>query len=398
VFQIHAGVVDLKFPHHTNEIAQAEAYHPHRIAVDGEWIPHWIHTGHLHIAGMKMSKSLKNFITIRQLFDQEAVDSALSSPADDFRLWCLGLSGSYRGPATYSKDRIDEARVTREKLVKFLLEGEDWLVKSGDSAVKRWGDEEYALFDSTMTASANCHAALMGCQELKYFDMDGSSYIQNLVELAELGRSYLTRVNPGEGPTESLHTALNLLRTKLSLVGFSDATVKAGRADEENVRSNIRGGEQALAQELVQLRSAIRKNALEDIRNDAATPSTREILRLCDQARDVILPSIGLELNDDKIDDGDKDASRWQFCLPRQTQDSPPKEKRKSKENSSPVLSRNVAFEDLFRVGPYEGMFSLFDINGIPTHNSDGSEVSKRERKKLMKKRDNYQKRQETKV
>jgi cysteinyl-tRNA synthetase len=250
-----------------------------------------------------------------------------------------------------------------------------------------------------MTASANCHAALMGCQELKYFDMDGSSYIQNLVELAELGRSYLTRVKPGKGPTESLYTALNLLRAQLSLVGFSNATVKAGLADEENVRSNIRGGERALAQELVQLRSAIRKNALQDIRTGAATESTQEILRLCDQAWDVILPSIGLELNDDKIDDGDKeDASRWRFCLPRQKQDSPPKENRKSEEKSSPAVSRNVALEDFFRVGPYEGMFSLFDEQGIPTHNSDHSEVSKRERKKLMKKRDKYLTRQETKV
>jgi cysteinyl-tRNA synthetase len=397
VFQIHAGGIDLKFPHHTNEIAQAEAYHPHRIAVDGEWIPHWIHTGHLHIAGMKMSKSLKNFITIRELFDDDAVDSALSSPADDFRLWCLCLSGSYRGPATYSKDRIDEARVTREKLVKFLVEGEDWLGKSGDSAVKRWGDNDYALFSGAMAASAKCHAALMGCQELKYFDMDGSSYIQSLVELAELGRSYLTRVNPGEGPTESLYTALNLLRTKLSLVGFSNATVHAGRIQEENARSHIRGGERALAQELVQLRSAIRKNALEDIRNDTATANTREILRLCDQARDVVLPSIGLELNDDKIDEEDKDGGSWRFCLPRQRQESSLKDKQKNEETSS-VISEHVALEDLLRVGPYEGMFSLFDGEGIPTHNSDGSEVSKRERKKLMKKRDKYQKRQEKKI
>jgi cysteinyl-tRNA synthetase len=59
--------------------------------------------------GMKMSKSLKNFVTVRELLTEGAVDSVLSSPADDFRLWCLGLSGSYKAPATYSKDRIDKA-------------------------------------------------------------------------------------------------------------------------------------------------------------------------------------------------------------------------------------------------------------------------------------------------
>ena len=391
VFQIHAGGVDLKFPHHTNEIAQAEAYHPHRIAVDGEWIPHWIHTGHLHIAGMKMSKSLKNFVTIRELLAEGAVNSSLSSPADDFRLWCIGFSGSYRGPATYSRERIDEARVTREKLVKFLMDGEDWLRKSGDSAVKRWGDDAQELFNSTMAASAKCHAALMGCQELKYFDMDGSTYIQSLVELAEVGCSYLTNVPAGEGPTEPLRTALCLLHTKLSLVGFSNATVFAGRADAGSSLSHIVGGERALAEQLVQFRSAVRRNVLEDIRNESATKSTKEILRLCDKARDVILPSIGLELNDVKTGEDEKDGCSWRFCLPRQKTETSLKDKKESEERSlPPVMPKDTPLEDFFRVGPYEGMFSFFDEDGIPTLNSDGSEVSNRLRKKLIKKRDKF--------
>jgi len=78
-----------------------------------EWIPHWIHTGHLHIDGLKMSKSLKNFVTIRSLLQSDASsqESLFHSPSDDFRLWCLGLSGSYRGPATYSETRLKEAKV-----------------------------------------------------------------------------------------------------------------------------------------------------------------------------------------------------------------------------------------------------------------------------------------------
>lgn len=69
-FDVHCGGVDLKFPHHSNEIAQAEAF---MASADGsrngncsigegdfkEWIPHWIHTGHLYVKGRKMSKSLK---------------------------------------------------------------------------------------------------------------------------------------------------------------------------------------------------------------------------------------------------------------------------------------------------------------------------------------------------
>eukprot|EP00978_Attheya_sp_CCMP212_P010637 scaffold25907_cov60-Attheya_sp.AAC.3 len=110
--RVHAGGVDLKFPHHTNEIAQAEAFHLSTTSeTTKEWIPHWVHTGHLNIHGRKMSKSLKNFITVREMLESEDDSSSLSSSADDFRLWCLGLSGSYRGPATYSKEQINQAQV-----------------------------------------------------------------------------------------------------------------------------------------------------------------------------------------------------------------------------------------------------------------------------------------------
>jgi len=57
---IHTGGVDLKFPHHDNELAQAEAYFN-----NSHWVRYFLHSGHLTIAGCKMSKSLKNFITIQ---------------------------------------------------------------------------------------------------------------------------------------------------------------------------------------------------------------------------------------------------------------------------------------------------------------------------------------------
>ena len=71
---IHSGGIDLRFPHHENEIAQSEAgmscsldalnpsqaYYGHQ-----QWVSYFLHSGHLHIEGQKMSKSLKNFITIQ---------------------------------------------------------------------------------------------------------------------------------------------------------------------------------------------------------------------------------------------------------------------------------------------------------------------------------------------
>lgn len=59
---IHTGGVDLKFPHHDNELAQSEAYYN-----NDNWVRYFLHSGHLTIAGCKMSKSLKNFITINEV-------------------------------------------------------------------------------------------------------------------------------------------------------------------------------------------------------------------------------------------------------------------------------------------------------------------------------------------
>ncbi|SPJ10566.1 cysteine--tRNA ligase, putative [Plasmodium sp. DRC-Itaito] len=62
VLDIHSGGIDLRFPHHDNELAQSEAFFDH-----SQWVNYFLHSGHLHIEGLKMSKSLKNFITIKNM-------------------------------------------------------------------------------------------------------------------------------------------------------------------------------------------------------------------------------------------------------------------------------------------------------------------------------------------
>uniref|UniRef100_A0A8C9LPZ6 tRNA synthetases class I catalytic domain-containing protein n=1 Tax=Piliocolobus tephrosceles TaxID=591936 RepID=A0A8C9LPZ6_9PRIM len=62
ILDIHSGGIDLRFPHHDNELAQSEAFFDH-----SQWVNYFLHSGHLHIEGLKMSKSLKNFITIKNM-------------------------------------------------------------------------------------------------------------------------------------------------------------------------------------------------------------------------------------------------------------------------------------------------------------------------------------------
>ena len=93
---VHAGGYDLKFPHHDNEIAQSEAYHGCK-----QWVNYFFHFGHLHIKGLKMSKSLKNFITIRQ--------ALAGHTARQIRL--MFLLAPWDKPMNYSDQTIDEAKV-----------------------------------------------------------------------------------------------------------------------------------------------------------------------------------------------------------------------------------------------------------------------------------------------
>lgn len=363
-FQLHAGGIDLKFPHHSNEIAQAEAFHEAVAARDNdgegerkfeEWIPNWLHTGHLYVKGRKMSKSLKNFVTIREMLgiscnisDEEVKgessdsyqhqQSAWSCPSDDFRLWCLGLSGSYRGPATYSKDRMDEARVIRTKWVKFLMEGQQCLDEwktaenanhdfatdesASQQSTRVWGEDELQLFNQVTKAGMKCREALLGRCTTSIdgstkgrFDLDGSSFVEELTKLASIGLAYVQRTSVRKPrPEEPLRLAIETFRRQLDLVGFTNYTVKAGIS---GTSENASSSNADLLDEIAAFRSAIRSASLNGIRSKDTMAAAKEVLGLCDELRDDILPSLGVELLDGKVAKGVNSNRAWRRCSHR---------------------------------------------------------------------------------
>ena len=109
---IHSGGFDLKFPHHTNEIAQSESYNQ---CEHHGWCSHWLHTGQLFIDGLKMSKSLKNFIKIKDYLTNNEISN---QPAKDFRIFLL--QHKYSSELHFSNNRIHEAMVYRQKIDNFL--------------------------------------------------------------------------------------------------------------------------------------------------------------------------------------------------------------------------------------------------------------------------------------
>ena len=99
---IHCGGIDNAFPHHTNEIAQSEAYLGHK------WCNFWMHVMHLNTAGGKMSKSKGEFLTV-SLLEEKGYDPLV------YRLFCL--QSHYRKSLMFSWENLDNAQVAYNKLI-----------------------------------------------------------------------------------------------------------------------------------------------------------------------------------------------------------------------------------------------------------------------------------------
>ncbi|XP_005095348.1 probable cysteine--tRNA ligase, mitochondrial [Aplysia californica] len=114
-FDLHSGGEDLIFPHHENELAQSCAFHGNQ-----QWVNYWLHTGHLFVSGQneKMSKSLKNVITLSELLEEYT--------PNQFRMLCL-LS-NYRKKIEFGEERMKKAMSTMNAF--------NSLIKRCDSYVK----------------------------------------------------------------------------------------------------------------------------------------------------------------------------------------------------------------------------------------------------------------------
>ncbi|MDA0237725.1 MAG: cysteine--tRNA ligase [Proteobacteria bacterium] len=138
-FDIHGGGQDLQFPHHENEIAQSEGAHGHK------FVNYWMHNGFVRVDDQKMSKSLGNFFTVRELlakYDAEVIRFFI-------------LRAHYRSPLKYSDYHLDDAKLGLTRLYTSLKDitfdsvpdEVDW----DDSRAKKFRD---ALDDDLNTPEA----------------------------------------------------------------------------------------------------------------------------------------------------------------------------------------------------------------------------------------------------
>ena len=169
IIDIHAGGEDLVFPHHENEIAQSEA------ANEVEFARYWMHNGFLKIDGEKMSKSLGNFFTIRDIGEKY--------PLQVIRFFML--SAHYRSPLNFSDTLVESAKASLERILNAMSRLED-AVKIAEE--KELTAEEKELLNQFNDYVKKYEAAMED-------DLNTADAISIIFEMVKLANSNISSVN-----------------------------------------------------------------------------------------------------------------------------------------------------------------------------------------------------------
>uniref|UniRef100_A0A669R118 cysteine--tRNA ligase n=1 Tax=Phasianus colchicus TaxID=9054 RepID=A0A669R118_PHACC len=340
---IHGGGFDLRFPHHDNELAQSEAYFE-----NDNWVRYFLHTGHLTIAGCKMSKSLKNFITIK--------DALKKHTARQLRL--AFLMHSWKDTLDYSSNTMESAIQYEKFLNEFFLNVKDILRAPTDvtGQFQKWENQEAELNKNFYDKKAAIHEAL--CD-----NVDTRSVLEEMRSLVSQSNSYIAaKKSARQMPNRLLLENISCYLTQMLKALFWPVT-------------DVYFHQIILQQKCF------------------SYSTVTEVLQLSDALRDDILPELGVRFEDHEglptvVKLVDKDT----LLKEREEKKKIEEEKKRKKEEAARKKQEQEAAKlAKMKIPPHEmfklehDKYSKFDENGFPTHDTEGKELSKGQIKKLKK-------------
>ncbi|CAE7195594.1 CysRS [Symbiodinium natans] len=395
---IHAGGEDLKFPHHDNEMAQSEAY-----LQRSQWVNYFWHAGHLHIEGLKMSKSLKNFITIRQALGMHSAR----------QLRMMFLMQAWDKGMNYSDQAIDMAKVEERRVKHFLGSLDFWLRQPHG---QKPSDKEAKIEAAVASCKDTIHAALLDnfatprviealsklVVECKVaFESLPDLSLEPLVKAAQLVESTLSMLGveglrivrePKEAWTKSVDAFADLRQSVRDFAKEKDAAKRKKLIEEAAAKAapSVATARSAGLKELADALDSFQK----DVTSLAGEPPAK-LLPRCDQVRDVDLVRLGV-----RLEDRGNEGYVWMFEQ-RETLEAEQKEAEEKAKEAAQQKIRNkldqkekelrvaekaaVAPKDLFQNGSNKGVYAEFDAEGVPTKLASGEEVSAKKKKDLAK-------------
>ncbi|KAK0103189.1 hypothetical protein ONS95_014985 [Cadophora gregata] len=429
---IHSGGIDLAFPHHDNELAQSEAYFcsehgPHN------WVRYFMHMGHLSISGSKMSKSLKNFQTIR--------DALKDYTPRGMRV--VFLMGRWNDGVEISADMRTMAEVWESTVNNFFITVKSLIAEAGSPAdalkslslngtgegfvptvEKAQAEMRSALTDSFDTPramrviselikEANIHIGTHKSDlDIKGLE-DAARWVTKMVGIFGLdsnasppyeGLGWVnvssSNLTPKEvvAPYAKVYDSVKAELQSLSLNSEVLDRILAANVDLEFSALESAGTKDPEALAMPYLRAVAKVR--DELRRIAPTSqSKKEILVLSDQIRDNDLTNLGVYLDDRS----DGQSALIKFIpkeeLLAQKEEKAAKEREKLAQKEKARLDREKAElekaekaklspADMFR----DERFSAWDADGMPTKTKEGEDVPKSALKKLKKEWDRQKK------
>lgn len=382
VIDIHAGGIDLRFPHHSNEISQAEAFYN-----SDQWVNYFLHSGHLHIENLKMSKSLKNFITIRKCLERYN--------ARQIRLVFLGHR--YDAPMNYAEHAMEEAINVDRSFIDFFGSLKAALREIGrkDKQEHRIRPEELEmeLDKELMRAKETIHECLAD-----NFDTPGA--LKELQNLIRSTNAYLGS-RGGDSNRPVLESIGRYVTKMFRIFGLSSDSVGEigygdGGAEKGGSREKVVG---PVLDAFCEFRDSVRKMARTE-----KSEGTRNILSLSDTVRDDVLPRLGVRLEDRssgqasiwKIEDAAmliKEMERKRKAENERLEQIALQRAAKAEKLAQDLENGRMTPECMFKEGTeYVGKYSAFDDMGVPTKDAKGEELSKSALKGVAKMRKRQEK------
>lgn len=270
---VHTGGIDLKFPHHDNELAQSEAYYD-----NDDWVTYFLHSGHLTIEGCKMSKSLKNFITIQQALHKYS----------SRHLRLLFLMHGWDQPLDYSESTMKVATVLEKSFNEFFMTVKDLLRQKDD------GDDDDAK--EVTSAGQELQRRFAECKQAVHKALcDNLNTKTSLDAMRKLiGHCNLIFKLP-HPPKTTLRNIASYLTAMLKVFGAVDDCVR-GQENQKELEEVLLPYLQAFS------------DFRDSVRSEAGKIEDKElagvILRLCDEVRDGVLVRMGVSVEDKEDKEG----------------------------------------------------------------------------------------------
>lgn len=372
---IHSGGVDLQFPHHDNELAQAEAFYG-----CSQWVNYFIHSGHLAIEGLKMSKSLKNFVTIREALQKYTAR----------QLRFLFVNQLWDKPMNFSESVMSEA-IAKEKqfqnffkIVKNVLrrtetDGETYVKGFENAQIWGLGETELAHLLAITTTQV---------RERIEDNFDTPGALQALLNLASGVHSYLDKTATGSSLPLLVKEAAEYITQILVIFGLSTANVNNEIGFGSDLTNSSGGIESTVAPYInaaCSLRDEVRAAAKDDL-------SKARLISITDNFRDYTMVDLGVRVEDSPS------GSIWELCDSGVLQSERDEKFRKAREATIKSLQSKVDRKlkeiekfQLASVNPREYFqkqstkYSVFNDRGLPTHDYEGKELSKKALKDVEK-------------